>query len=186
MPDLDGLIQRWQAHDERAAEALFEQFRDQVYRLAYGLLNDQSAAEEVAQDALNYALTHIQRYDSSRASFSTWLHTITVSRCRNRYRRRGLINVPLFSWLESGQDVIDPALGPERRVSCNETRHQVWQAVQYPHPVLAQPVAPDKRQARVIRLLKFHIRSEAADQLVEIASVLCSVEAIEHLLRYCR
>ncbi|MBI5564089.1 MAG: sigma-70 family RNA polymerase sigma factor [Chloroflexi bacterium] len=157
MPDLDRLIQRWQAHDERAAETLFEQFRDQVYRLAYGLLDHPAEAEEVTQDALNYALANIKRYDSSRASFSTWLHTITVSRCRNRYRRRGPINVPIFSWLESGQDVIDPALGPERRVSRDETRGQVWQAV--------QALKPPLREAILLRYWAGHTYHEMADIL---------------------
>jgi RNA polymerase sigma-70 factor (ECF subfamily) len=155
MPDLDGLIQRWLAHDECAAEALFAQFRDPLYRLAYGLLNNAAEAEEVAQDVLNYALTNIKRYDASRASFSTWLHTIAVSRCRNRYRRRGPINVPIFSWLESGQDVIDPALTPERRISCEETRSQVWQAV--------QALKPPLREAILLRYWAGHTYREIAD-----------------------
>src|SRR5512147_1621556 len=102
MADLDNLIQRWQARDEHAAEALYNQFREQVYRLAYGLLGNAADAEEAAQDTLSYALLNIRRFDPLRSSFTTWLHTITVSRCRNRHRRKQLVSVPIFNWLEAG------------------------------------------------------------------------------------
>src|SRR5512135_113045 len=102
MIDIDELIHRWQEQDERAAEALYNHFRDQVFQLAYGLLGNLADAEEVAQDALGYALLNIRRFDPDRSSFRTWLHTITVSRCRNRYRRKRLSSVSLFTWLEEG------------------------------------------------------------------------------------
>jgi DNA-directed RNA polymerase specialized sigma24 family protein len=66
MPDIGTLIQRWQAGDERAAEALYNHHRERVFRLAYGLLGDPSDAEEAAQDALAYALNRIHRYDANR------------------------------------------------------------------------------------------------------------------------
>ena len=108
MPDIDALIQSWQTGDERAAETLFNQFREQVYRLAYGLLGEPAEAEEAAQDALSYALLNIRRFDPARASFTTWLYTITVSRCRNRYRRRRLrafrLRISPFSGKFSARD----------------------------------------------------------------------------------
>jgi RNA polymerase sigma-70 factor (ECF subfamily) len=90
MPDLSALIQRWQGGDERAAEAIYNHHREATFRLAYGLLGSVADAEEAAQDALTYALTHINHYTAGRASFATWLHTITVSRCRDRQRRHWL------------------------------------------------------------------------------------------------
>ena len=140
MPDLEALIQRWQTGDERAAEALYNQFREQTLRLAYGLLGDPAEAEEAAQDALAYALAHIGRFDASRASFNTWLHTITVSRCRDRQRRRRLPTTPLFTWLESGGDMADPHPGPEHCTDRTETRNQVWRAVQSLSPTLREAI----------------------------------------------
>ena len=43
MPDIDALIHRWQAGDQRAAEALYNQFREQVYRLRLQILMGQTA-----------------------------------------------------------------------------------------------------------------------------------------------
>ena len=143
MSDPENLIQRWQAGDERAAEALSHQYRDPTFSLAYALLNDPADAEEVAQDALNYALTHIDRYDARRARFTTWLHTITVSRCRNKRRRRFLPSISLFTWLKGGGDAPDPAPNPERQAVQAASRDEIWEAIQ----TLSQSV----REAIVLR-----------------------------------
>jgi len=140
MPDVNALIQRWQAGDERAAQALYNHHRGSIFRLAYGLLGDPSDAEEVAQDALAYALTHINRYDAGRASFATWLHTITVSRCRDRQRRRRLPTLSLTAWLQRGGDFADPGPNPERQAILRETRSEVWEAVQALNPPLREAI----------------------------------------------
>jgi RNA polymerase sigma-70 factor (ECF subfamily) len=157
MSDVNGLIQRWQAGDERAAEALYDHHRASVFRLAYGLLGEPADAEEVAQDALTYALVNIHRYDARRASFATWLHTITVSRCRDRYRRRRLPGLSLAAWLQRGGDVADLTPGPERRAIRAETHGQIWDAVL----ALSQPL----REAVLLRYWAGHTYREMADVL---------------------
>jgi RNA polymerase sigma-70 factor (ECF subfamily) len=157
MPDINALIQRWQAGDERAAQALYNHHRESIFRLAYGLLGDPSDAEEVAQDALAYALTHINRYDVERASFATWLHTITVSRCRDRQRRRRLLTLSLTAWLQRGGDFADPSPGPERQAILRETRSQVWEAIQALNPPL--------REAVLLRYWAGHTYREIGDIL---------------------
>jgi RNA polymerase sigma-70 factor, ECF subfamily len=129
MSDLDLLIQRWCSGDESAAEAIYNQCRGITFGLAYALLDNAADAEEATQDALAYALSHIDRYDPQRARFSTWLHTITVSRCRNKRRRHVLPSVPLFTWLEGGNDEDDPAFDLEARVVQQDTRDEVWAAI---------------------------------------------------------
>ena len=71
MCDISALILQWQSGDERAGEALYSHYREPIFRLAYGLLGDSADAEEVAQDALAYALNRIGQYDAARSSFST-------------------------------------------------------------------------------------------------------------------
>lgn len=81
-------IQRWQTtKDEAAAEALYDYFYLRLFRLAFGLLGDAHEAEDVMQETMKYALENIGRYDANRAQFSTWLHTIAVSRVRDKQRR---------------------------------------------------------------------------------------------------
>jgi RNA polymerase sigma-70 factor (ECF subfamily) len=130
MVAISALIERWRAGDERAAEALYDHFWDRIYWLCYGLLGDTGDAEEVAQDALCYGLVNIARYDPDRSAFSTWLHTIAVSRCRNKRRRQRPQLVSLAAWLGVGRDVSDPAPNQEKRLVQAEMRGEVWEAVQ--------------------------------------------------------
>jgi len=157
MPDVSVLIQRWRAGDERAAEALYDHHRDSILRLAHGLLGDAADAEEVAQDALTYALININRYDPNRASFATWLHTIAVSRCRDRHRRRRWQSLSLSTWLQRGKDVPDSTPGPERHAIQTETRGQVWDAIQ----ALNHPL----REAVLLRYWAGHTYREMAEIL---------------------
>jgi RNA polymerase sigma-70 factor (ECF subfamily) len=157
MPDVSALIQRWQAGDERAAQALYYQYRDSVFRLAYGLLGNPADAEEAAQDALTYALVNIKRYDPGRASFATWLHTITVSRCRDRQRRRRLPGLSLTAWLRQGRDVGDPAPRPEHCAIQAEAHSRIWDAVQ----ALNRP----QREAVLLRYWAGHTYREIAETL---------------------
>ena len=155
MTDVSALIARWQDGDERAAEALYNRHRDRIFRLAYGLLGDPAGAEEAAQETLAYALTNIDRYDPQRARFSTWLHTITVSRCRDRQRRRRLHWFSLTAWLKHGGDVADPTPNQEQQVIQAETRAQVLEAV--------QRLSPPLREAILLRHWAGHTYREMAE-----------------------
>lgn len=157
MSNVAFLIERWLNGDERAAEMLYNQHRDRIFRLAYGLLGDAADAEEAAQDALKYALVNIGRFDATKSQFSTWLHTITVSRCRDRRRRKQLPRLSLRKWLNRGQDVADTALTPERTAVTAETHTEIWQAVQS----LSQPL----REVVILRFWAGHTFREIAEIL---------------------
>jgi RNA polymerase sigma-70 factor (ECF subfamily) len=154
---ISALIERWRAGDERAAQTLYDHFWDRTFWLAYGLLGDSDDAEEVAQDALYYALSNIVRFDPNRAAFSTWLHTITVSRCRNK--RRGLRPrlISLRDWLGWGGDVPDSTPGQEKTIIRTETQSEVWEAV--------QGLSPRLREAVLLRYWAGHTYREMADIL---------------------
>jgi len=157
MPDIDALVQRWQEGEERAAEALYNYYKESTFRLAYGLLGDLADAEEAAQDALTYALVNIHRYNPQRASFSTWLHTIAVSRCRDSHRRRRPSGLSLTNWLDRSAGHPDPAAGPERQTIERESRSRVWEVVQ----AMSRPL----REAIVLRYWAGHTFREMAEIL---------------------
>ncbi len=81
--------------DQIGYSELYDCFAAGIYRLCYSLLLNKQDAEDVSQEAFVYAFKNLHRYDSSRAAFKTWLYTITVSRCRNTYRRKRLPVVDL-------------------------------------------------------------------------------------------
>ena len=155
MEHIEAFIARWCKGDERAAEAIYNHYRHSTYRLAYGLLGHAQDAEEAAQDALTYALVNINRYDPNRASFSTWLHTITVSRCRDKRRRKLLPRISLSIWLQRGQDLPDAGKSPEQETAVRETEDQLWQAIDK----LKQPY----REAIILRYWAGHTYREIAE-----------------------
>ena len=79
----DALITRCLAGDPQAHAALYRQHAAYIYRLTYGLLRHREDAEEVLQDAFEYAFRRLNQYDPQKSAFKTWLYRIAVSRCRN-------------------------------------------------------------------------------------------------------
>jgi RNA polymerase sigma factor (sigma-70 family) len=155
MANLEMLIEHWLAGDQRAAEAIYNLHRERTFRLAYALLGNAADAEEASQDALAYALLNIQRFDARRSQFTTWLHMITVSRCRDRLRKR---QMPAFSlsalWTRS-QKALDPTPGPEQAAEKGEIRSTVWNAV--------QELSPSLREAIVLRHWGGHTYQEISE-----------------------
>lgn len=151
-------IQRWLNNgDERAAGELYHAYHERVYRLAYALLGDTADAEEVMQDTMVYALTRIRLYDPQRASFTTWLHTITVSRCRDRKRRKHLPKVPLGDRMGSQSDLANSGSGPEAMTIVRESQNEVWQAL--------EQLSPKLREAIVLRYWSGYTYQEMAQIL---------------------
>lgn len=134
------LVRRAQEGDERAARQLFDLYHLRTYRLALGLLGDESDAEEVAQDALTYALLNITRYKAELSSFSTWLHTITVSRARDKRRRKILPSIPMAQWIGMGNQIQDHTPGPEAYAMRHETEGGLLDVLNQLSPKLREAV----------------------------------------------
>lgn len=85
------LLQRIQAGDEDALIALHNQYANLVFSVAYRVLNDQMAAEEVTQDTFMRLWNKSFHYDADKGRFTTWLLTITrrlaIDMLRLRQRR---------------------------------------------------------------------------------------------------
>ncbi len=97
---MNAIIARCLDGDQTGYSQLYDRFAAGIYRLCYSLLLNRQDAEDVSQEAFVYAFKTLHRYDSSRASFKTWLYTIAVSRCRNMYRRKRLPLVGLTQLLQ--------------------------------------------------------------------------------------
>jgi RNA polymerase sigma-70 factor, ECF subfamily len=81
------LVQRVQAGDPEAFDALFRQHCAKVLRQAIHLLGDAAEAEEVVQEVFLavYEKAHTFR---GNAAFATWLYRITANAALSRLRRR--------------------------------------------------------------------------------------------------
>src|ERR1043166_8372146 len=63
----------------QAVEALIERHWDRAHRIAYGILGDAHAAEDVTQEAMLSIVKNIRRLDPYRP-FGPWLHAVVSNR----------------------------------------------------------------------------------------------------------
>jgi len=96
--DDEALVSRARAGDLSAAERLFSRHQNGAYTAALRLLAVPADAEDVAQDVLVRAFTHMAELGEG-ASFGAWLRRIAVNLSLNVLRRRGLLQ---FEPLEGG------------------------------------------------------------------------------------
>lgn len=108
------LIRRCQAGDEEAFSALFENYKNLVYRIAYLTLGNSADAEDILQEVFLQVHRSLANYDSTRSAFATWLNRITVNKCLNSRRRRRFF---IQSLEELPDDVIgEPIISEEQCV----------------------------------------------------------------------
>ncbi len=128
----DELIRRYQAGQTDLFEAIFDRYKDYVYRVAYSLVQHASEAEEVVQEAFLDVLKALPRYRvEGPARFETWLYTVTANRCKMRWRRK---RFPTADWDDVGERLAQVSNGqadhnPEEATQQAETRRRIWQAV---------------------------------------------------------
>jgi RNA polymerase sigma-70 factor (ECF subfamily) len=128
----EDLIRRYQQGQTGTFEALYNRYKDYVYRVAFFIMRHSTDAEEVVQDTFIDLLRALPRYNvKGPARFETWLYRVTVNRCRMRQRRKRL---PSAEW----EDVIEQieALpngranhNPEAASLHHEQAATLWQAI---------------------------------------------------------
>lgn len=116
-----------------AREREFEQLYRESYAIVYNYvryrMSDQAAVEDIVAEAFLLAARSFDRFDPTRAKFSTWVTTIAVNCMRSYYRKVkpmvDLADIPdsILS-TSGGQDEVDDkelvlqlldALSPEER-----------------------------------------------------------------------
>jgi len=80
------VLARCKAGEKAAFDLLLERYRDRVLNLAFQMLHDANAAEDIAQEVFVSAFTGIHRFRGESAFF-TWLYRMTLNHCR-RYHQR--------------------------------------------------------------------------------------------------
>src|SRR5687768_4104013 len=74
--------------DVVAFGALYDEHARAVYTLAYRMLGDRAAAEDVTQEAFLGVWRSRDRYDADRGTTRTWLLAVTRHRAIDALRRR--------------------------------------------------------------------------------------------------
>lgn len=97
MADLsdEELMQRIQQGDAQAFQRLVEQYIQPLYRFTYRALGNPCDAEDAVQDTFLKVWRRAYQWHASKASLSTWLHTIAHNVCIDQYRQRKINTEPL-------------------------------------------------------------------------------------------
>jgi len=82
------LLQRIDQADESALLELHARYRSLVYSVAYRVLNERMAAEEVTQDTFMRLWDKAHLYDSDKGAFVPWLLTITRRLAIDLFRKQ--------------------------------------------------------------------------------------------------
>jgi RNA polymerase sigma-70 factor, ECF subfamily len=86
-PEDTELVRRALARDEAAIRAIMQSNNRRLYRLARGILRNDSEAEDVVQDTYARAFTHLESFRGD-SSLATWLSRIAINEALGRLRRR--------------------------------------------------------------------------------------------------
>jgi RNA polymerase sigma-70 factor (ECF subfamily) len=81
------LVRRALARDETAVRTIMQANNRRLYRLARGILRNDSEAEDVVQEAYVRAFTHLESFRGD-SSLSTWLSRIAMNEALGRLRRQ--------------------------------------------------------------------------------------------------
>lgn len=148
--------------DRRAYGLLVDRHLDRTVAIARRILNNQSDAEDVAQEAFLRLWRHADRFDPGSARFSTWFYRVTTNLCLDRTRR-----TPMAA-LDAAGDPADPAMDQEAALSDRQTKAAVAAAV---------AELPDRLRAAVTLTYDGGLSNADAARALDV-----SVKALESLL----
>jgi RNA polymerase sigma-70 factor, ECF subfamily len=81
------LIQRARSRDEAAVRSIMQANNRRLYRIARGILRNDSEAEDVVQETYVRAFTHLENFRGD-SSLATWLARIAMNEALGRLRRQ--------------------------------------------------------------------------------------------------
>jgi RNA polymerase sigma-70 factor (ECF subfamily) len=152
-------IARAQAGCSEAFRVLVERHRQAIYGLAYHLLGDAEAAEDVAQEVFIEAYLSLTRL-RDRSKFSAWLTGIAVHKATDWQRR----HLRWHLWLDrSSPESLpepadpDPSASPEQAYEAREFRAAVARAV--------RALPPKYRAVAALRFFEERTVTEMMDLL---------------------
>jgi RNA polymerase sigma-70 factor (ECF subfamily) len=129
------LVQRARDRDEAAIRSIMKSNNRKLYRLARGILRNDSEAEDVVQETYVLAFTHLDSF-RGESGLSTWLSRIAINEALGRLRRQR----PAVEWtslqpgeLETNAQIIQFPLSavsdPEKTMAQREIQQVVEHAI---------------------------------------------------------
>ena len=124
--DDGALILRLRRGDLEALGLLYDRHARTVYRTALAMTRDETAAQDVLQDAFLRLLKSVATVDPERP-IMPWLYRVTINLCHSYYRKRSWSFVPIDQFrnhLESSKPT------PERQAEWQESHDALLSALE--------------------------------------------------------
>jgi RNA polymerase sigma-70 factor (ECF subfamily) len=124
----EALIAQLHERDTQAFGMLYDRHSRMAFGLAYRLLGDPSAAEDVVQEAFFSLWRQADTFQPGRAAVRTWLLSIVHHRAIDRLRRTGTRETTEAT-AEDTPDRIDESIDIEHQVGASLEAEQVRRAL---------------------------------------------------------
>ena len=127
------LVRRALARDDTAFRIIMERHNRRLYRIARGILRNDTEAEDVVQEAYVSAFTHLHGFRGN-SSLATWLSRITMNEALGRLRRERLaVDLDAFEAQRTEAQIIQfpqtvASVDPERTMAQREILQLVERA----------------------------------------------------------
>jgi RNA polymerase sigma-70 factor (ECF subfamily) len=145
------LVRRALARDDTAFRIIMERHNRRLYRIARGILRNDTEAEDVVQEAYVSAFTHLDGFRGD-SSLATWLSRITMNEALGRLRRERLaVDLDTF-----------------------EAQRTEAQIIQFPQTVTSDDPERTMAQREILQLVE-----QATDNLPEIFRIVFITRVIE-------
>ena len=145
------LVRRALARDDTAFRIIMERHNRRLYRIARGILRNDTEAEDVVQEAYVSAFTHLDGFRGD-SSLATWLARITMNEALGRLRRERLaVDLDTF-----------------------EAQRTEAQIIQFPQTVTFDDPERTMAQREILQLVE-----RATDNLPEIFRIVFITRVIE-------
>jgi RNA polymerase sigma-70 factor, ECF subfamily len=136
---LDELVARARDRDEAAIRAIIKANNRRLYRLARGILRNDSEAEDVVQETYVRAFTHLDSFRGD-SSLATWLSRIAMNEALGRLRsQRPAVELESLPQGTIEAQIIQfplaASIDPEKTMAQREIQHVVEHAIdELPEP----------------------------------------------------
>ncbi|MFD0870797.1 MULTISPECIES: RNA polymerase sigma factor SigW [Paenibacillus] len=119
--------------DRKAFAELVDLYKDRIYHLAYRMLSQAHAAEDIVQETFLRVYKNLHRYDEKQ-KFSTWIYRIATNLCIDQLRKRKA-NYSLDAEMPDGEGadwysmLPSDDVSPEGQILLSETQQQIRSAI---------------------------------------------------------
>lgn len=121
------LVARQAVADDVAFDELYEHFFPRIYNLIYARVKNAATADDIVSDVFEKMVEHLTEFDSTKASFATWLSRIATRTLTDYYRWQSYRqNV---EWDDVFSPSIDEKERPEGQLLIKEGKSELLQAV---------------------------------------------------------